>query len=119
MNICGLTRRRLQKTLPSVILLLVCSVFGCRKPAPAPATVTFLGAWWLQPDELPGAQREFVEFTKETGVAIQHPPVPETLFSSLDPAAQLELLRKVLHQGGPSPDILGIDVIWPSALATI
>jgi trehalose/maltose transport system substrate-binding protein len=99
------------------VVLLVCSLFGCRRSVHAPATLTFLGAWWLQPDELPGAQREFREFTKETGVEIERPPVPETLFSSLDPAAQLDLLRKVLHQGGPSPDLLGIDVIWPRALA--
>ena len=50
-------------------------------------------------------------------MSIQHPPVPETLFSSLDPPAQLDLLRKVLQEGGASPDILGIDVIWPGVLA--
>src|SRR5215471_1665714 len=41
----------------------------------------------------------------------------ETLFSSLQPLAQLDLLRKVLQEGGPSPDVLGIDVIWPGMLA--
>jgi hypothetical protein len=54
---------------------------------------------------------------QETGIAIQRPPVPETLFSSLDPPAQLDLLRRVLQEGGPSPDVLGIDVIWPGILA--
>jgi len=86
-------------------------------PPRHPVTVTFLGAWWLQPDELPGAEREFREFTRETRIAVQHPPVPETLFSSLDPPAQLDLLRRVLQEGGPSPDVLGIDVIWPAILA--
>jgi trehalose/maltose transport system substrate-binding protein len=71
----------------------------------------------LQRDELPRAEREFREFTRETGIAIQHPPVPETLFSSLDPVRQLNLLRRVLREGGPSPDVLGIDVIWPGILA--
>jgi trehalose/maltose transport system substrate-binding protein len=79
--------------------------------------VTFLDAGWLQPDELPKAEREFREFTRETGIAIQHSPVPETLFSSLDPLPQLDLLRKVLQEGGPSPDVLNIDVIWPGILA--
>ncbi len=117
MNIRGSAYRPLQNTLPFIIVLLCCIVSGCRKPAPAPVTVTFLGAWWLQPDELPGADREFREFTRKTGIAIQRPPVPETLFSSLDPPAQLDLLRKVLQEGGPSPDVLGIDVIWPGILA--
>jgi trehalose/maltose transport system substrate-binding protein len=107
----------LQNTLPFIVVLLFCIVAGCRKPAPAPVTVTFLGAWWLQPDELPGAEHELREFTRETGIAIQHPPLPETLFSSLDPPAQLDLLRRVLQEGGPSPDVLGIDVIWPETLA--
>jgi trehalose/maltose transport system substrate-binding protein len=98
-----------------MIVLLFCIVSGCRKPAPP--HVTFLGAWWLQPDELSGEEREFREFTKETGIAIQHSPVPETLFSSLDPPAQLDLLRRVLREGGPSPDVLGIDVIWPGILS--
>lgn len=98
------------------VVLLACSVSGCHKAAPAPATVSFLGAWWLQPDELPSAEREFKEFTKETGMVVQQPPVPETLFSSLDPRAQLDLLSRVLHEHGPGPDVLGIDVIWPGSL---
>ena len=111
------SRRPLQRTLPFIIALLSCIVSGCRKSAPAPATVTFLNAWWLQPDELPRAEREIREFTKETGIAVQHSPVPETLFSSLEPLAQVNLLRRVLQEGGPSPDVLGIDVIWPGILA--
>ncbi|WP_429629626.1 extracellular solute-binding protein [Tunturiibacter psychrotolerans] len=106
-----------QRTLPFVIVLLFCIVSGCRRPTPAPRTVTFLGAWWLQPDELPGREVEFLDFARQSGIAIQHPPVPETLFSSLDPPAQLNLLRKVLKEGAHSPDVLGIDVIWPGTLA--
>jgi trehalose/maltose transport system substrate-binding protein len=117
MNIQGSARRPLQNTLPFIVVLLFCIVSGCRKSALTPVSVTFLHAWWLQPDELPTAEREFREFTRETGIAIQHPPVPETLFSSLDPPAQLDLLRRVLQEGVPSPDVLGIDVIWPGILA--
>ena len=115
MHICKSAHHPLQKALSAV--LLFCSVAGCRKPAPTPVTLTFLGAWWLQPDEIPEAEHEFTEFTTETEVAVKHPAVPVTLFSSLDPPAQLKLLRRVLHEGGPSPDVLGIDVIWPGALA--
>ena len=117
MDIRGSAPRLCLSTLPFIVVLLFGIVSGCRKPAPSPVTVTFLGAWWLQPDELPGAEREFRQFTKETGISIQHPPVPETLFSSLDPPAQLDLLRRVLQEGGPRPDVMGIDVIWPGTLA--
>ena len=111
MKIRGSAHRPLQNTLPFIIVLLFCIVFGCRKPAPAPVTVTFLTANWSQPDELSRAVREFQEFTGETGIAIQHPSVPETLFSSLDPLPQLNLLQRVLKEGGTSPDVLGIDVV--------
>ena len=117
MNIRGSAHHLLQDTLPFIIVLFFCIASGCRKTAPAPATVTFLHAWWLQPDELPRAEREFREFTEDTGIAIQQPPVPETLFSSLNPMLQIDLLRRVLREGGPSPDVLGIDVIWPGILA--
>ncbi|WP_348641420.1 extracellular solute-binding protein [Granulicella aggregans] len=99
------------------IVMLLCSVLGCRRPVAVPPFVTFLGAWWLQPDDQPQAEREFQEFTRKTGIAIQQSPIPNTLFSSLDPPAQLDLLRKVLHKGESAPDILGIDVIWPASLA--
>jgi trehalose/maltose transport system substrate-binding protein len=117
MNIRGWAHHPLQNRLPFIIVLLFCIVSSCRQPAPPPVTVTFLDAGWLQPDELPRAEREFRDFSKETGIAIQHSPVPETLFSSLDPLPQLDLLRRVLQEGGPSPDVLNIDVIWPGILA--
>jgi trehalose/maltose transport system substrate-binding protein len=117
MNIRGSAHRSLPNTLPFIIVLLCCIVSGCRKPAPAPVTVTLLDQEWSQPDELSRAERESREFTAETGIVIQDPPVPEALFSSLPPQAQLDLLRRLLQEGGPSPDVLGIDVIWPGILA--
>src|SRR5215470_12536716 len=117
MNIRESAHRPLQNLLPLITVMLFCIVLGCRRPASAPVTVTFLHAWWLHPDELPAAEHEFRKFTRETGIGIQNPPVPETLFSSLDPPAQVNLLRRVLQEGGPSPDVLGIDVIWPGILA--
>ena len=118
MNIRGSAPHHpLQNLLRLIIVPLLCTVYGCRKPAPQPVTVTFLDAGWLQQDDLARAEREFREFTRETGIATQRSPVPETLFSSLDPLPQLDLLRKVLQEGGPSPDVLNIDVIWPGILA--
>jgi len=117
MNIFMSVRGWVHRPLAFIVVLLFCIVAGCDKPASTPATVTFLNAWWLHPNELPRAEREFREFSKETGIAIQHPPIPETLFSSLQPLTQLDLLRRVLRDGDPSPDVLGIDVIWPGILA--
>ena len=117
MNIRGSAHHPLQNILPSIIVSFICIVSGCHKPVPKPVTVTFLDAGWLQQDELPRAEREFREFSRETGIAIQHSPVPETLFSSLDPLPQLDLLRRVLQEGGARPDVLNIDVIWPGILA--
>jgi trehalose/maltose transport system substrate-binding protein len=117
MNISSSRHRPLRNTLPFILALLFCIVSGCREPAPEPVIVTFLDAGWLQPNELPKAAREFQEFTKETGIAIQNPALPERLFSSLDAQPQLDLLRRVLQEGGPIPDVLNIDVIWPEILA--
>jgi len=50
-------------------------------------------------------------FTQNTGIAVKHLPTPET---TLD---QLDLMRELLRGGASSPDVYGIDVIWPSSLA--
>ncbi|WP_150133031.1 extracellular solute-binding protein [Acidisarcina polymorpha] len=117
MNICRSIHHQLQNTPPFTTVLLFCMVFGCSNPASAPGTVSFLDQEWSQPDELSSAARESQEFTRETGIAIRQSPVPNTLFSSLPPQAQLGLLRRSLQERGPIPDVLGIDVIWPGILS--
>ena len=92
------------------ILLLSLMLEGCRPSARDPVTVTVLDPEWSQPDELPAAEHESQEFTRETGVLVKHLLVPETSLS------QLGLSRKLLQEGGPSPDVLGIDVVWPGIL---
>jgi trehalose/maltose transport system substrate-binding protein len=72
--------------------------------------VTVLDPEWSQPDELPAAQQESEAFTRETGILVKHLPVPETSLS------QLGLWRKLLKEGGPTPDVLAIDVVWPGIL---
>jgi trehalose/maltose transport system substrate-binding protein len=47
---------------------------------------------------------------RQKGIAIKQLPDPETSLS------QLELSRKLLRQASGSPDVLGVDVIWPYAL---
>jgi trehalose/maltose transport system substrate-binding protein len=91
-------------------LLLLCGLVGCRRTPRQPVTVTVLDPEWSQPDELPGAEQESKEFTRETGILIKHLPVPETSLS------QLDLSRKLLLERESAPDVLAIDVIWPGIL---
>src|SRR3984893_1800134 len=92
------------------IFLVAVALQGCRPSPPPPVTVTVLDPEWSQPDELPGAEQASQEFTRETGILIKHLPVPETSLS------QLGLWRKLLQERGGTPDVLGIDVIWPGIL---
>jgi trehalose/maltose transport system substrate-binding protein len=92
------------------VLLLALGLEGCRTTARQPVTVTVLDPEWSQPDELPGAEQMSQEFTRQTGILVNHLPVPETSLS------QLGLWLKLLREGGPAPDVLGIDVIWPGIL---
>jgi len=89
---------------------LILCLGGCRRAASQPVTVTILDPEWSQPDELPRAELESQEFTRETGIPLKHLPVPETSLG------QLDLLRGLLQEGGSSPDVVGIDVIWPGIL---
>jgi trehalose/maltose transport system substrate-binding protein len=92
------------------LFLLVMALGGCRQSAKEPVTLTFLNPEWSQPDEAPRAEYAAQQFTRETGIRLRHPPVPETSLS------QLELSRELLQKGGPGPDVLGMDVIWPGIL---
>src|SRR5260370_13854926 len=51
------------------------------------------------------------EFTRQTGIRVKYLPAPE---SGLD---QLSLTRELLRKGDSSPDVYGIDVIWPGILS--
>jgi trehalose/maltose transport system substrate-binding protein len=92
------------------VLLLALGLEGCRTTTRQPVTVTVLDPEWSQPDELPGAAQMSQEFTRQTGILVNHLPVPETSLG------QLGLWLKLLREGGPAPDVLGIDVIWPGIL---
>lgn len=92
------------------IWLLTMTLGGCRESAKEPVTLTFLNPEWAQPDEAPRAEYAAQQFTRETGIRLRHPPIPETSLS------QLELSRELLQKHGPVPDVLGMDVIWPGIL---
>ena len=87
-----------------VILLLALAAESCRQPSRDRVELTFFRPGWSQHDQR--AERLLQQFTQETGIHVKDLPVPE---STLD---ALSLSRKLLQDGGSSPDVLGIDVFW-------
>ena len=96
--------------LAGTVLLIL--ALGCsRPPAPEPVTLTFLDVEWDTPDKMPAVANDLQEFTRETGIEVRRLPRPD---GSLN---QLALWRELLQKGGPTPDVLSIDVIWPGMLS--
>jgi len=97
--------------LPHIpLLVLLCGLCGCRSNGVHPITVTVLDPEWSQPEVLRRVVDETARFTRETGILVEHAPVPETSL------AQLDLARSLFREQNASPDLLGIDVIWPAFL---
>jgi trehalose/maltose transport system substrate-binding protein len=102
--------------------LLFC-LSACRRSKPEPVTIMFLDPEWSQPEvagksgdqaiSVPSRARltaETERFVRETGIRVEHSPLPETSL------AQLDLIQKLFRQHSASPDLVGIDVIWPQIL---
>ncbi|WP_263355402.1 extracellular solute-binding protein [Acidicapsa acidisoli] len=88
-------------------------LFGQRPVSKEPAAVTFVDPEWSHDltDHTVVADDRLKDFTQETGISVKHLPTPET---TLD---QLDLVRKLLSQGSSTPDVSGVDVIWPGVLS--
>jgi len=56
-------------------------------------------------------EREFQQFTRETGIQVRFLPSPET------PQQRLAVFRKLLGTGASNLDVYSIDVIWPGILS--
>jgi trehalose/maltose transport system substrate-binding protein len=98
--------------LAALILLLLFGQVSDSHPGPSePVTLVFLYNDWDVPDQLPGPDQILKEFTRETGIRVQQLPPPEGALNELD------LWRELLQKGSPTPDVYGIDVIWPGILA--
>src|SRR5580693_2296422 len=76
-------------------------------------TVTFVDPEWSKDltEKTLIADIRLKDFTQQTGIGVKHLPTPET---TLD---QLDLVRKLLRQGSSTPDVSGVDVIWPGVLS--
>jgi trehalose/maltose transport system substrate-binding protein len=94
------------------LFLLAFALAGCKQP-PEPVTITFLDPEGL----LDLGERHMVsdaylqEFTRQTGIRVNHLPTPE------DNRAQLRLTSELLQSGASTPDVYGVDTIWSGALS--
>lgn len=91
---------------------LISTVLGCSGPASRkPVTLTYLDVEWDTPDVMPGLAQDLQDFTQETGIQIRRLPRPDGALN------QLALWRDLLEKGTSTPDVVGIDVIWPGVLS--
>jgi trehalose/maltose transport system substrate-binding protein len=94
------------------VLLLAFFPSGCWRSPPEPVTLTFVDQEGLHDVE----QRYQItdtalqEFTRKTGIRVNHLPAPEGNFD------QLTLYRRLLQEGAATPDVYGIDAIWSAIL---
>jgi len=95
--------------MPALLLLALCAACS-RQPSHEPITLTFLDIEWEGPDRLPGLERDLQAFTQETGIRVKRLPAPD---GSLN---ELAMWRGFLEKGTATPDVYGIDVIWPGIL---
>ena len=107
-------KRRLN-AIASLVALLACLgalLSGCHQAPKEPVALTFLDPEWSHDSRERDASHEQVllDFTKETGIRVIHLPAPENA------SAQLELSQSLLKKGATTPDVYGIDVIWPGIL---
>jgi trehalose/maltose transport system substrate-binding protein len=94
-----------------ILLVLFGRVTYSRLIPSEPVTLVFLYNDWDVPDQLPGPDQILKEFTRETGIHVQQLPPPEGALNELD------LWRELLQKGSQTPDVYGVDVIWPGILA--
>jgi trehalose/maltose transport system substrate-binding protein len=94
------------------ITLLIFSSIGCRKPS-AQVTLTFLDPeGFLDLGERRRiSDAALQEFTRETGILVNHLPGPE------DNGEDFRLARDLLQKGASTPDVYGVDTIWSGALS--
>ena len=102
------------KWVPALAIVVLVAVFsaGCSKPKVEPVTIVFMDPEWSHDTSARSIilEQNLQEFTKETGIRVEHLPAPETSLQ------QLAVIRDLLHQGRPNPDVYGIDIVWPALL---
>jgi trehalose/maltose transport system substrate-binding protein len=113
-GICKVSWLRSAKTAGIVCTFLFSFVLHGDQPiSKEPVTITFVDPEWSHDltEKTLLTDDRLKDFTQQTGISVKHLPTPET---ALD---QLDLVRKLLRQGSTSPDVDGVDVIWPGVLS--
>lgn len=91
--------------------ILLGSCVGCHRSKPEPVTIMFMDPEsvdeQLQRRHL--SEETLRQFENETGIRVKHLPAPETS------QGQLRLIGELLGEKD-TPDVVGIDVIWPGLL---
>jgi len=111
---CKASWLRSMKTAGIVCTFLFSLILhGDQPSSKKPVTVTFVDPEWSKDlnEKTLIADARLKDFTQQTGIAVKHLPTPET---TLD---QLDVVRKLLRQESSSPDVDGVDVIWPGVLS--
>lgn len=99
--------------LVRVVSLAVLGPFfcnGCAHKSSERVTLTLLDQGWISREFVNKRAEVFKQFTSESGIEVKVLPIPET---SLD---QLAFWKKLLAAHSQTPDVYGVDVIWPAEL---
>jgi trehalose/maltose transport system substrate-binding protein len=112
-NVRDRARWKIAAVLVAAAIAVAVSIGGCQQAAKDPVTLTFLDPEWSHDSRDRDAAHEQVltDFTRETGIRVTHLPAPE------NSPAQLALARDLLKRGAVTPDVYGIDVVWPGILS--
>jgi trehalose/maltose transport system substrate-binding protein len=113
-DICRVPWLRLTKCAGIVCAFLFSlTLHGEHPTSKEHVTITFVDPEWSKDltDSTLVTDDRLKDFTQQTGIGAKHLPTPET---TLD---QLDLVRKLLRQASTSPDVNGVDVIWPGVLS--
>src|SRR6202021_13722 len=104
--------RKLKRRAVSVLLLSV-ALTSCRNFSRDEITLTILDPEWSHDSQERHSSADAIlqEFTRVTGIRVKHLPAPETS------PGQLALSRQLLEKAAVTPDVYGIDVIWPGILS--
>jgi len=98
---------------PICMVLLSLVLEGCARPSvQEPVTLTLLEEWSNKTFS-EARQQELQQFTRETGIRVNLLPSPESA------RQRLILWQKLLGTGASSPDVYGIDLIWPGCCPNI
>jgi trehalose/maltose transport system substrate-binding protein len=104
--------RASRKTLgPACVVVLSLLLEGCTRPSVhEPVTLTLLDQEWTTKKFTDAREQELQQFTRKTGIRVKLLPAPESA------REKLALWQDLLRTGASSPDVYGIDVIWPRIL---